>query len=112
MDTGYDIAAQDWLGEISVMPTPDGLKLIGLDPLDVDMVITSHFHYDHIGYLVSFGRPGGLGPDGVRLLVRQARRQRTRGGVHDGRQPRPRGEGDAGGAARSHLTTRRRCFPA
>lgn len=54
MDTGYDIAAHDWLGEISVMPTPDGLKLIGLDPLEVDMVITSHFHYDHIGYLGLF----------------------------------------------------------
>jgi glyoxylase-like metal-dependent hydrolase (beta-lactamase superfamily II) len=56
MDTGYDIAARDWLGEISVMPTPDGLKLIDLDPLDVDMVITSHFHYDHIGYLGLFER--------------------------------------------------------
>jgi glyoxylase-like metal-dependent hydrolase (beta-lactamase superfamily II) len=56
MDTGYDIAARDWLGEISVTPTPDGLKLIGLDPLDVNMVITSHFHYDHIGYLGLFER--------------------------------------------------------
>ncbi|HTT91670.1 MAG TPA: N-acyl homoserine lactonase family protein [Acidimicrobiales bacterium] len=54
MDTGYDIAARDWLGEISVMPTPDGLKLINLAPDDVDMVITSHFHYDHIGYLGLF----------------------------------------------------------
>jgi len=54
MDTGYDIAAHDWLGEISVMPTPEGLTLIGLDPLDVNMVITSHFHYDHIGYLELF----------------------------------------------------------
>jgi glyoxylase-like metal-dependent hydrolase (beta-lactamase superfamily II) len=54
MDTGYDIAARDWLGEISVMPTPEGLQLIGLDPLSVNMVITSHFHYDHIGYLGLF----------------------------------------------------------
>ncbi len=54
MDTGYDIAARDWLGEISVTPTPEGLKLIDLDPLEVDMVITSHFHYDHIGYLGLF----------------------------------------------------------
>ena len=56
MDTGYDIAARDWLGEISVMPTPDALKTIGIDPLDVAMVITSHFHYDHIGYLSLFER--------------------------------------------------------
>lgn len=54
MDTGYDISARDWLGEISVMPTPEALKVIELDPLDVDMVITSHFHYDHIGYLGLF----------------------------------------------------------
>ena len=56
MDTGYDIAARDWLGEISVTPTPDGLRMIEVDPLDVDMVITSHFHYDHIGYLGLFER--------------------------------------------------------
>lgn len=54
MDTGYDIAARDWLGEISVKPTPDALELIDLDPLSVEMVITSHFHYDHIGYLGLF----------------------------------------------------------
>ncbi len=56
MDTGYDIAARDWLGEISVTPTPDGLDLLGVDPLDVKMIITSHFHYDHIGYLGLFER--------------------------------------------------------
>jgi glyoxylase-like metal-dependent hydrolase (beta-lactamase superfamily II) len=55
LDTGYDIAARDWLGEISVTPTPDGLALLGIEPGAVDMVITSHFHYDHIGYLGLFG---------------------------------------------------------
>src|SRR5262245_18843166 len=53
-DTGYDIPARDWLGEIPVKATPDGLALLGIDPLDVSMVITSHFHYDHIGYLGLF----------------------------------------------------------
>lgn len=53
-DTGYDIPAHDWLGEIPVVATPDGLALIGIDPADVSMVITSHFHYDHIGYLRLF----------------------------------------------------------
>lgn len=56
MDTGYDIAARDWLGELSVMPTPQGLKVINVEPEDVSMVITSHFHYDHIGYLGLFKR--------------------------------------------------------
>jgi hypothetical protein len=54
LDTGYDIPARDWLGEISVVPTPDGLGLLGIDPASVHMVITSHFHYDHIGYLGLF----------------------------------------------------------
>jgi glyoxylase-like metal-dependent hydrolase (beta-lactamase superfamily II) len=54
LDTGYDISARDWLGEISVAPTPDGLALLGIDPASVAMVITSHFHYDHIGYLRLF----------------------------------------------------------
>ncbi|GAA4174033.1 N-acyl homoserine lactonase family protein [Gryllotalpicola koreensis] len=54
LDTGYDIPKRDWLGEISVTPTPRGLEIIGIDPDDVDMVITSHYHYDHIGYLGLF----------------------------------------------------------
>jgi glyoxylase-like metal-dependent hydrolase (beta-lactamase superfamily II) len=54
LDTGYDIPKRDWLGEISVTPTPRGLELLGIDPLSVSMVITSHFHYDHIGYLRLF----------------------------------------------------------
>jgi glyoxylase-like metal-dependent hydrolase (beta-lactamase superfamily II) len=54
LDTGYDIPARDWLGEIPVLSTPDGLARLGIDPLEVSMVITSHFHYDHIGYLRLF----------------------------------------------------------
>jgi glyoxylase-like metal-dependent hydrolase (beta-lactamase superfamily II) len=54
LDTGYDIPKFDWLGEISVTPTPDGLRILDIDPASVDMVITSHYHYDHIGYLGLF----------------------------------------------------------
>ena len=54
VDTGYDIPKFDWLGEISVTPTPQGLEILGIDPAEVSMVITSHFHYDHIGYLGLF----------------------------------------------------------
>lgn len=54
LDTGYDISARDWLGEQPVKDTPDALDLLGIDPAQVHMVITSHFHYDHIGYLGLF----------------------------------------------------------
>lgn len=54
VDTGYDIPKHDWLGEISVTPTPKALEILEIDPKDVDMVITSHYHYDHIGYLGLF----------------------------------------------------------
>ncbi|MFD2415914.1 N-acyl homoserine lactonase family protein [Amycolatopsis pigmentata] len=53
-DTGYDISARDWLGEQVVKDTPEALELLGIDPAGVTMVITSHFHYDHIGYLGLF----------------------------------------------------------
>ncbi len=54
MDTGYDVTARDWLGERPVLPPPDSLALLGVDPPRVSMVIASHFHYDHIGYLRLF----------------------------------------------------------
>jgi glyoxylase-like metal-dependent hydrolase (beta-lactamase superfamily II) len=37
-----------------VTPTPEALEILGIDPADVSMVITSHYHYDHIGYLGLF----------------------------------------------------------
>jgi len=54
VDTGYDIAGHDWLGEISRTPPPEGLSLLGIDPAAVTMVIATHFHYDHIGYVHLF----------------------------------------------------------
>jgi glyoxylase-like metal-dependent hydrolase (beta-lactamase superfamily II) len=54
IDTGYDVAGHDWLGEISRTPPPEGLALLGIEPAKVSMVITTHFHYDHIGYVHLF----------------------------------------------------------
>jgi glyoxylase-like metal-dependent hydrolase (beta-lactamase superfamily II) len=54
VDTGYDIGEKDWLGEQPVIPTPDALRLLDVDPATVSMVVTSHFHYDHIGHLGLF----------------------------------------------------------
>jgi glyoxylase-like metal-dependent hydrolase (beta-lactamase superfamily II) len=54
VDTGYDVAARDWLGEIPVTSPPECLRLLEIAPASVYRVITSHFHYDHIGYLGLF----------------------------------------------------------
>jgi glyoxylase-like metal-dependent hydrolase (beta-lactamase superfamily II) len=54
VDTGYDIDAHDWLGEVSRTPAPEGLALLGIGPADVSLVIATHFHYDHVGYVHSF----------------------------------------------------------
>jgi glyoxylase-like metal-dependent hydrolase (beta-lactamase superfamily II) len=55
VDTGYDVPARDWLGEIPVTPTPECLRLLDIAPESVTRVVTSHFHYDHIGFLGLFG---------------------------------------------------------
>lgn len=38
VDTGYDIAAHDWLGEVSRTPVPEGLRLLCIAPEDVTLV--------------------------------------------------------------------------
>jgi glyoxylase-like metal-dependent hydrolase (beta-lactamase superfamily II) len=55
VDTGYDVPARDWLGEIPVTPTPECLRRLDIAPGSVTRVVTSHFHYDHIGFLGLFG---------------------------------------------------------
>ncbi|WP_022887134.1 N-acyl homoserine lactonase family protein [Glaciibacter superstes] len=54
VDTGYDVSERDWLGEVSVLPVPAGLSLAGIDPLDVELVVLTHFHFDHIGWVHLF----------------------------------------------------------
>lgn len=54
VDTGYDIPRRTKRGDISILPPPEGLELLGIDPLDVDVLLISHFHYDHIGYVGLF----------------------------------------------------------
>lgn len=41
---------------------PDALTGVGLSPADVDLVILSHLHFDHVGALVCPGRDGELTP--------------------------------------------------
>jgi glyoxylase-like metal-dependent hydrolase (beta-lactamase superfamily II) len=41
---------------------PDALQGAGLQPQDIDLVILSHLHFDHVGALVVPGRDGELTP--------------------------------------------------
>lgn len=41
---------------------PDALAAVGLQPADIDLVVLSHLHFDHIGALVTPGRDGELCP--------------------------------------------------
>jgi len=41
---------------------PDALRSVGLTPDDIDLVILSHLHFDHVGALVCPGRDGELTP--------------------------------------------------
>ena len=54
VDTGYDVSEGVWLGEQSVTPVPETLAKLDIDPAEVTMVILSHYHFDHIGYVRLF----------------------------------------------------------
>ena len=41
---------------------PDALAGVGLKPEDIDLVVLSHLHFDHVGALVTPGRDGELTP--------------------------------------------------
>jgi glyoxylase-like metal-dependent hydrolase (beta-lactamase superfamily II) len=41
---------------------PDALRSAGLEPEDIDLVVLSHLHFDHVGALVAPGRDGELAP--------------------------------------------------
>lgn len=41
---------------------PDSLAHAGLKPQDIDLVVLSHLHFDHVGALVTPGRDGELAP--------------------------------------------------
>jgi glyoxylase-like metal-dependent hydrolase (beta-lactamase superfamily II) len=53
-DTGYPLHERNTHDEVHVISPPEGLRLLGIEPSDVTMVIASHFHYDHIGYVGLF----------------------------------------------------------
>lgn len=54
IDTGYDVDSGEWLGEQSVLPVPQGLVGLGVDPAAVSTLVLTHFHFDHIGHVDLF----------------------------------------------------------
>lgn len=49
VDTGFDLATAARRGREITRPVDEGLKAIGVDPLNVSDVIMTHMHYDHAG---------------------------------------------------------------
>ncbi len=49
LDTGFDAAMGKKRQRETVKPVGDGLQAIGIDPAEVETVIVSHMHYDHVG---------------------------------------------------------------
>jgi glyoxylase-like metal-dependent hydrolase (beta-lactamase superfamily II) len=64
---------------------PDALAGIGLEPQDIDLVVLSHLHFDHVGALVTPGRDGELTP-----LFPRARHVVQAAELEAWRQPDPR----------------------
>jgi glyoxylase-like metal-dependent hydrolase (beta-lactamase superfamily II) len=54
VDTGFDPQVGARRGRTCVYEPLDGLVRLGIDPGDVDTIVVSHLHYDHIGNLAAF----------------------------------------------------------
>jgi glyoxylase-like metal-dependent hydrolase (beta-lactamase superfamily II) len=49
IDTGFDAAAGARRGRKTITPPAEGLARLGVDTRDVEDVIVTHLHYDHVG---------------------------------------------------------------
>lgn len=64
VDTGFDLEAAAEKGRICMVPPRDALTQLGIDPAEIDQLLITHFHWDHIGDL-------SLAPN-AEILVPQA----------------------------------------
>lgn len=53
-DTGYTRQKAEALGRRYFGTPPELLRRLGVEPDDVDHLVLSHFHFDHIGHIASF----------------------------------------------------------
>jgi glyoxylase-like metal-dependent hydrolase (beta-lactamase superfamily II) len=49
LDTGFDAVQAEKRKRTLIRPPGEGLKLIGIDPAEIEDVFISHLHYDHAG---------------------------------------------------------------
>jgi glyoxylase-like metal-dependent hydrolase (beta-lactamase superfamily II) len=54
VDTGFDPAVGIGRGRVCDCEPLEALRRLGVDPKDVDTIVVSHLHYDHIGNLAAF----------------------------------------------------------
>jgi glyoxylase-like metal-dependent hydrolase (beta-lactamase superfamily II) len=56
VDTGFDPAVGARRGRTCLCPPVEALRRHGVEPGDVDTVVITHFHYDHVGNVGAFPR--------------------------------------------------------
>jgi glyoxylase-like metal-dependent hydrolase (beta-lactamase superfamily II) len=54
VDTGYDPEVAARLGRRTLCEPVEAFRLLGVDPFDVEQVIVTHLHWDHVGNLDLF----------------------------------------------------------
>ena len=54
VDTGFDRESAEHRGRQVHLSASEALSHVGLSPADIDLIVITHFHYDHIGNVRDF----------------------------------------------------------